>query len=88
MKISMYSIYDRKSNEYWSPKVAVNDDSIKRDFAMMVNEPGTLVFGFPADFELYEVGSFDTVSGKLEPNNNPYFICSAKDLIGVVRNEK
>lgn len=57
MKISMYSIYDRKSNEYWSPKVAVNDDSIKRDFAMMVNEPGTLVFGFPADFELYEVGS-------------------------------
>lgn len=75
MKVKLYSIRDLKS-EFWSPRVAYDDDSAIRDFSMQVSNPepyNALNFA-PSDFELYFIGDFDSRTGMLEPIGLPAFV--------------
>lgn len=48
---------------------AVNDKDSKSDIAR-----------HPEDFELYDIGEFDELTGQITARNSPLFVCRAKDL--------
>ena len=78
---TVYAVKDKKG-EFWNPSVDQNDASAIRNFAQMVNTEGTLFAFAPGDFELYQIGLFDTETGKIEPL--PFVVClaSGDSLVG------
>lgn len=78
----IYCVRDLKG-DFWSPRVEQNDASAERDFALLVNEPNTLISQFPQDFEFYKVGMFDSSSGIIKQLDLPLFIKRGTDVVGV-----
>ena len=62
----VFAIKDTKS-EFWSPFAHFNEQTAQREFALMVNSIDNPVAQNPADYELWQVGSYDTTTGVIEP---------------------
>lgn len=61
----LWSLYDSKADTYTVPHVSLNEETAKRDFAMVVNDKNSkdsLISAHPEDFTLFLVGEwFDRV---------------------------
>lgn len=80
MKYPLYCIRDVKVG-FGQPQVYMSDQVARRDFAYKINQPDTLMDFVPGDFDLYQVGNFDTDNGNIE-SMIPTWICSGKDVYG------
>lgn len=74
MKQPMYAIRDMIV-EFHAPIMGVNDEQMKRDFKVFCEKKAELE---KADLQLYKIGTFDTVTGKIEPIE-PQFIMGGHD---------
>lgn len=79
MKIPCFSIRDVKSG-FSCPFTASNEAVAKRQFSGCVNSVGNVIHDYPEDFQLWDVGEFDTESGNLLPSP-PMFIVDAYSLV-------
>lgn len=59
MIINLYSIRDIK-NDFAMPFTASNDSTAVRMYKASASEKNSTLAMFPADFELWHVGSFET----------------------------
>lgn len=69
MNYNLYSYYDRVSGVYSSPIPSINRASAIRQFVAQVAQGVSAL-----DMELYEVGTFDILSGVIVPVA-PVFVC-------------
>lgn len=60
----MYSLHDKKAEEYGRPFYHVNDQDAKRSVAMALESTPVLEKS-PEDFDLYCVGEFDEKTGNI-----------------------
>lgn len=67
MKYPIYSIRDHKGG--FSPQfiVQVNEQSASRGFAFLVSNDKSIMGFSPFDYDLYQIGIFDELSGEIEP---------------------
>ena len=72
----VYAIKDVKT-AYWQPFCHHNDQSAIREFATMVNNDN-VVGQNPGDFELWNLGTYDDLTGALV--SAPVFVCAASAL--------
>lgn len=65
--MKMYTINDCKAEFYQNPFFARTNDEAKRLFSQAVNDKSqnNLMNQSPADFTLFECGSFDEVTGRV-----------------------
>lgn len=93
MKVMLYTLHDLKSGSFSPPMAYPARGAAVRDFEDMVNQPSrgdqkNNIYEHPADFLLFEIGSFDPLSGELEPAIEKVNLGSganyAKARIGVV----
>lgn len=63
MTYGLYCIRD-KYTTFMAPALDQNDESAKRGFGFAINNNQEFSYS-PADFDLYKVGEFDTVSGQI-----------------------
>lgn len=75
----IFSVKDDKSG-FDSLFMCENELVAKRDFFVAVSDSNSMFAKFPHDFHLYCVGSFDTVTGEIIPDN--IHLCCANDLLG------
>jgi hypothetical protein len=61
----IYTVYDSKVETYLSPFISSHKGQALRDFERVANDSQTTVGQYPADFTLFEIGEFDTVTGKI-----------------------
>lgn len=79
MKYKVFSIRD-KYTSFMSPAVDINEESAKRNFAYAINNnPGVMNFA-PEDHDLYEIGTYDSESGLIEPVVPIKFICNGMEV--------
>ena len=79
-KLQVFSIRDLKS-DFFAPAVHTSNATAIRWFDSMVNTPGTMVYDFPCDFELFNIGDFDSATGYITTNKSgPVFVISGKDV--------
>ena len=64
------------------PQCDQNESTAVRGFAFAINNGDGIMNYSPSDFELYEVGKFDSESGKLIPNDSPVFIVAGNSVVG------
>lgn len=69
MQTKAFSIYDVKA-EIYSPPFFVNTVGLAiRMFTDLVNDGESRIAKYPADFTLFEIGSFDDSSGTVTPRD-------------------
>ncbi|AXH73810.1 MAG: nonstructural protein [Microviridae sp.] len=73
----LFSVYDSKSLTYCPPFLSTNAQTAKRDFSIAVIDPTSAISKAPEDYTLYDIGTFDSDSGLVNPASPPVYICSA-----------
>lgn len=81
MQLEMFSIYDVKSKIYHPPVYCHNKGHALRMFEHEFSKPGTLMHQFPADFQVFQVGTWDDAIASLTGMQNPTLICNLADLL-------
>lgn len=82
MIYGVFAIRDKKTC-FMSPIVDMSDQSAIRNFSRAVNGEGNLMDFAPDDFDLYQIGTYDDQSGRLEPFETIQFIINGASLVGV-----
>lgn len=72
MRMTMYSIRDRKAGIYGAPFMAQNDEVAKRDFVGFCSHPQNAYLA--NDMELYKMGEFESDTGEVIGEPKPLFI--------------
>ena len=80
----LYVIHDRVANHYDTPVPSHNDGTIMRWFAQSIQNVPMMQMS-PADFALYECGSFDTDTGIIDNRDSLLFICTGLDCINNIQ---
>lgn len=65
------------------PRLSLNVETAKREFGYELNREGSLMEYAPSDYELYQIGKYDTDNGRMYPDDVSTFICNGLDVYGV-----
>jgi len=66
MKLVVFSIYDSKSHIYEKPFYMNHRMEALRAFESTVNDPNTSINKWPEDFTLFELGTYENITGTFE----------------------
>lgn len=61
--MKMFSVFDSKAACYDKPFVLRNKAEALRGWADVANDSKTMIGKYPADYTLFEIGSFDDLTG-------------------------
>lgn len=81
MTVGVYSMRDLKA-EFTAPTYSANDAVAIRNFESAITQSQDVLFTHRNDFQLFRIGSYDTESGKLTPEELPVLIADGKDVVG------
>lgn len=65
MILKLFSVFDQKAGAYLPPFHFIAAGQAVRAFADTVNDPKSSLARHPADYTLFEVGTFDDLTGVL-----------------------
>lgn len=82
MKLEIVTIKDAKSREFNRPAFESSVESALRSFGVLCSEDParSLPAMYPADFDLWHIGTFDTATGKLEVLPSPVHLANGVDV--------
>lgn len=80
---SVVSVFDSALDEFGKPFIVQTRAVAARSFIQEANrsDPDNPVAKAPEDFGLYELGSFDSRSGRFENLEIPQLVVRAKDIM-------
>lgn len=79
MKSNIYAVRDLKVG-FMHPQIESNNGSAIRNFEIACNNPNSLFHTHPEDFQLFEIGTYDTDTGVFENLDKPNYLVSALDF--------
>lgn len=79
MKTLIYSIWDKKTQLYMPPFIAVNQGDAVREMMNLITKENK-ISKFPEDYDLIEIGQFNDSSGMIHGYQEKRFICNMKTL--------
>ena len=81
MKKLLFTLRDAKAEAFLDPIFARTRAEAIRSLEGAVNGADSDFQKYPHDFDLFEVGTFDQVTGKLEGHIAPVHVISAFELV-------
>lgn len=82
MRFPLYSIRDTKAGSFQNPVVSANDFTVSRSFAeSIVTRRDPIISFSPADFDLFQIGEFDTDTGIVTPLAVIRLVCNAAEVM-------
>lgn len=79
--LKIFSIRDLKAGQYGQPFAFQNRGVAMRTFSNWCANPESFFSKFPSDFELFELGEFDLITGKYTELPTPDYVGRASDLV-------
>lgn len=80
--INMYSIYNKTLKQYYTPIFQSDPTEIKKTIFDVVNDKqDNYIKNCPANYCVYEVGKFDSKSGKIDVNRKPDLVVECAELV-------
>lgn len=80
---NVYSLFDKKAKLFTPPFVSDNVQTARRSLMLPVNELESFLGMYPDDYEVYDLGTFDDSTGKIEPREVKDFCFNLSDLVRV-----
>lgn len=81
MKLNAYTIFDVKALQYHSPFFASTDAAAIRSLRDLANDQNTTVGRHPADYVMYQCGTYDDATGRFHPNEPLSHVVDAVALV-------
>ncbi|QXP44345.1 MAG: nonstructural protein [Arizlama microvirus] len=81
MKLLMFTVYDCKVERYLQPFFMQTKGQALRAWTDSVNDSNTNFHKHPEDFTLFEIGSYDDETGKVENHLTPISSGTAMEYI-------
>lgn len=78
--MKLFCIRDSKAEIYNTPFVQKSHGEAERTFSRLANEPDQLICRNPEDFDLFFLGEFDELTGKISPMESPLHLKKAIDF--------
>lgn len=72
MTLKVFCVFDSKVEAYMQPFFMKSRGEAIRGFTEVVNDPKTSIHKWPADYTLFELGSWDESKAKFELLSTPY----------------
>lgn len=81
MKLMIYAVRDRATDQFGNPMFLVASGQAIRSFTDEVNraDKDNQIFNHPDDFDLYELGSYETSTGLFDVHV-PEQVCIGKNV--------
>lgn len=83
----VYAVRDVKADSFGSPICCPTDGLATRAFADACADPRSPMAQYPEDYSLYQIGSFDPSAGKLDGVQLPVLVCSAVEVLAMVKRQ-
>jgi len=83
MRVLAFSVYDRAARSYSAPFFQHTRGLGERMFADTAVDQETQIAKHPGDFELFEVGAFDTETGRFEAREAPELLTTAVQTLSL-----
>ena len=84
----LVSVFDKKSSTYAAPMCYDHVSQILRSYIMFARQkPDALQIQFCEDYDLYDVGTFDVASGKVDACIPPQYIESMINIVAQAKKE-
>lgn len=79
----VYSVYDKKSSSYLQPFIRKHLADATRALSMALEEKGSPISKWPADFALYLLGHWDPSTGCITPTSHggPQLVIEVSALV-------
>lgn len=81
MKYPIYAWRDIKVG-FGALHIEANEEVAKRNFGYELNRSDSVMEYAASDYELYQIGEYDTQSGRITPLELPLFVVCGADMIG------
>jgi hypothetical protein len=78
--LKIYSFYDKKSERYDTPFHCFEDLHAKRHFEITSMKEGSILNTFLTEFEMYQVGEFNVITGEISALDRPRLVMSGNQL--------
>lgn len=86
MFLKMFSIYDKKADQFNVPFFFAHDGQAVRAFSDLANDSQSTIAKHPDDYSLYCVGIFGDDVGKVSAYEKPERIVEASALVERIKN--
>lgn len=80
MQLKIYSIRDSKADLYNPPFYQKTHGEAERSFAQLTKDSKSTISQFPEDYDLYYLGTYDDLTGKIEVLDSPQHIIKAVNI--------
>lgn len=87
MTMKLYAVRDVKADAFGAPMSIATKGLALRSFSDACLQPNSELGRYPEDYMLYELGSYEPNSGKIDANALPVFLASATDVIAKARSQ-
>jgi len=74
------AVQDAKAGVFLRPQFGVHLGAILRDWETVVNDPTSMMNKYPEDFALYEIATYDDVSGQFVSEAMPRQLSTARQV--------
>lgn len=81
MKLVACAVYDEKARAFMVPFFTSNIEVAKRSFGAAARTPNQLISQNPEDFTLYQLGTFDDITGQVEQFAQKVFLGKATNFL-------
>lgn len=78
--MTIYAIKDEVIGFTGAIMTLHNDEEAKRMMASTVNAKDNQIAMYPKDFSIWRIGELDRISGSIEPEPTPSYVCRASDF--------
>ena len=82
---SIYAVFDRKTCSCVLVHLSANIEEFERWFASVFLRSNTLFAQYPADFDIYNLCTFDDEHMKIDHHYQPVLICSIDELFDIFK---
>lgn len=72
------AVQDAKAGIFLKPSFGLHLGAILRDWETVVNDPSSIMNSFPEDFALYEIASYDDITGTFTSETIPRQLSTAR----------
>jgi len=81
MQLKLFIIRDSKGGYFGNPLVQHSHAEAERTFKKLALDQKTDISQFPEDFDLYFIGDYDNVTGKLSALDTPHHMIKATQVL-------
>ncbi len=86
--LKMFAVFDSKAESYGTPMFVSTKGLALRGFADACADPSSALAMHPADYVLYEVGSYEPNSGKLTDITPAVFVVAASSVVDLLKSQQ